>query len=149
MSIRCDTMSERDKYLNQEEVKMQTNKDFSFLITGTFLLTLIISSLSLTFDSKAFATDAYRLYVHNRHRHNYYEIRITNEDSRKKDTLTVEPKSCNVFDPTDEGEYSVRVYKNGTMFTDHVTIEIDDTSCIELNSVTGKISLCNRNVCLD
>ena len=66
-----------------------------------------------------------------------------------KDSLTVDPASCNVFAPTDEGEYSVRVYKNGTMFTDHVTIEIDDTSCIELNSVTGKISLCNRNFCLD
>ena len=122
------TYSRYESVANPLEVKMQTNKDFSFLITGTFLLTLIISSLSLTFDSKAFATDKYRLYVHNRNSKHYYRVRITNEDSRKKDSLTVEPKSCNVFDPTDEGEYSVRVYRNGTVLADYVTLNIDDTS---------------------
>ena len=128
---------------------MRTIIELNILIVLTAFVLLIFSCLSLTCISKAFATDAYRLYVHNRDRSNYYYVRITNEDSRSKDSLTVDPASCNVFAPTDEGEYSVRVYKNGTMFTDHVTIEIDDTSCIELNSVTGKISLCNRNFCLD
>lgn len=142
-------MSERDKYFNSEEVKMHSDIDLSFLVVGTFLLTLIVSCLSFTCISKAFATDAYRLYVHNRDRHNYYQIRITNEHSRKKDSLTVAPKSCNVFDPTDEGEYSVRVYKNGRMFSDYVSIEINDTSCIELDSVTGKVSLCDDYWCND
>ena len=119
------------------------------LLERTVFLILIISSLSFTFDSKAFATDKYRLYVHNRNSKHYYRVRITNEDSRRKDSLTVDPKSCSVFAPTDEGEYSVRVYRNGTAFSDYVAIEIDDTSCIELNSVTGKVSLCNRNFCLD
>ena len=121
---------------------------YNFLAHTVFLI-LIISCLSCNFDSNAFATDKYRLYVHNRDSKHYYRVRITNEDSRRKDSLTVDPKSCNVFDPTDEGEYSVRVYRNGTAFSDYVSIEINDTSCIELNSVTGKISLCNRNWCLD
>jgi hypothetical protein len=128
---------------------MHSDIDLSFLIVGTFLLTLIISSLSSTCISKAFATDKYRLYVHNRNSKHYYRVRITNEDSRKKDSLTVDPKSCNVFDPTDEGEYSVRVYRNGTAFSDYVGIEIDDTSCIELNSVTGSVSLCDKYWCTD
>jgi hypothetical protein len=119
------------------------------LLAHTVFLILIVSCLSCNFDSKAFATDKYRLYVHNRNSKHYYRVRITNEDSRKKDSLTVEPKSCNVFDPTDEGEYSVRVYRNGTTFSDNVSIEIDDTSCIELNSVTGSVSLCDKYWCTD
>ena len=128
---------------------MHSDINFSVLIERTFFFLLIFSSLSFNFDSKAFATDKYRLYVHNRDRHNYYQIRITNESSRKKDSLTVDPKSCNVFDPTDEGEYSVMVYKNGRMFSDYVSIEINDTSCIELDSVTGKVSLCDDYWCTD
>jgi len=113
------------------------------MLKRTLFLFLIISCLSLIFISKAFATYKYRLYVHNRDRKNFYQIRITNEDSRKTDSLTVDAKSCNVFDPTDKGEYSVRVYKNGRMFSDYVRIEINNTSCIELDSVTGKVSLCD------
>ena len=119
------------------------------MLKRTVFLILIVSWFSCSFNSKALATDAYRLYVHNKDRHNYYQIRITNEDSRKKNSLTVEPKSCNVFDPTDEGEYSVRVYKNGRMFSDYVSIEINDTSCIEMDSVTGKVSLCDEYWCSD
>ena len=119
------------------------------MLKRTVFLILIVSWFSCSFNSKALATDAYRLYVHNKDRHNYYQIRITNEDSRKKNSLTVEPKSCNVFDPNDEGEYSVRVYKNGRMFSDYVSIEINDTSCIEMDSVTGKVSLCDEYWCSD
>ena len=131
------------------EVKMPRRIDFNILIVRAAFLLWIIGLISYSFDSTAFATDSYRLYVHNRDRSNYYYVRITNEDSRSKDSLTVDPASCNVFAPTDEGEYSVRVYRKGTAFTDYATIEIDDTSCIELNSVTGKVSLCNKNWCLD
>ena len=123
-------------------------RDYKLLAHTVFLI-LIISCLSFACISRAFATDAYRLYVHNRNSKHYYEVRITNEDSRKKDSLTVDPKSCNVFDPTDEGEYSVRVYRNGTAFSDYVSIEIDDTSCIELGSVTGSVSLCDKYWCTD
>ena len=121
----------------------------NILIASTAFVILVICCLSLTCISKAFATDSYRLYVHNRDRSNYYYVRIKNEDSRSKDSLTVDPASCNVFAPTDEGEYSVRVYRNGTTFSDNVSIEIDDTSCIELNSVTGSVSLCEKYWCTD
>jgi hypothetical protein len=121
----------------------------NILIASTAFVILVICFLSLTCISEAFATDSYLLYVHNRDRSNYYYVRITNENSRRKDSLTVDPASCNIFAPTDEEEYSVRVYRKGTAFTDHAIIEIDHTSCIELNSVTGKVSLCNRNFCLD
>ena len=123
-------------------------KDYKLLAHTVFLI-LIVSWLSCNFKSNPFATDKYRLYMHNRDSHNNYQIRITNEDSRKKDSLTVDANSCNVFDPTDEGEYSVRVYKNGRMFSDYVSIEINDTSCIELDSVTGKASLCDDYWCTD
>ena len=131
------------------EIAHANDIERNLLVASTAFVIFIIISLSLTCISKAIATDAYRLYVHNRNSKHYYQVRITNEDSRKKDSLTVDPKSCNVFDPTDEGEYSVRVYRNGTVFSDYVSIEIDDTSCIELNSVTGSVSLCDKYWCTD
>ena len=110
---------------------------------------LIIGSPLPTFIAKAADSNVYRLYVHNRDRNNDYHVRITNEDSRKKYSLTVDAASCNVFSAVDEGKYSVKVFRNGTMYTDYVIIEIDDTACIELNSVTGKVSLCDRNWCVE
>ena len=110
---------------------------------------LIIGSPLPTFIAKAAATDTFRLYVHNRDGNNDYKVRITNEDSRKKYSLTVDAASCNVFSAVDEGKYSVKVFRNGTMYTDYVIIEIDDTACIELNSVTGKVSICDRNWCVE
>ena len=119
------------------------------IIVSVCSVILIIGSLLPTYISKAFATDAYRLYVHNRDRNNDYDVRITNEDSRKKYSLTVDAASCNVFSAVDEGKYSVKLYKNGTMYTDYIIIEIDDTTCIELDSVTDKAFLCDRNWCAE
>ena len=120
-----------------------------FIIVSVCSLILIIGSLLPTHISKAFASDVYRLYVHNRDQNNEYQVRITNEDSRKKYSLNVEAASCNVFSAVDEGKYSVKVFRSGTMYTDYVIIEIDDTACIELNSVTGKVSICDRNWCVE
>ena len=130
-------------------MQMRTIIMRDILISSAVFVLLIVSALSPSCIPKALASDSYRLYVHNRDRNNYYKVRITNEDSRRQDSLTVNPASCDVFPPTDEGEYSVRVYRGGTMLADYATIDIGDTSCIEINSVTGKVSLCDRYWCLD
>jgi hypothetical protein len=130
-------------------LKVRPNIFRHVIIVSVCSSILIIGTLLPAYVPSAFATEAFRLYVHNRDRNYDYDVRITNENSRKKYSLSVDAASCNVFRAVDEGKYSIKVFRNRTMYADYAIIEIDDTSCIELSSVTGKVSLCDRNWCVE
>jgi hypothetical protein len=105
-------------------------------------LILIISSPVYAF------TDAYELYIYNRDRHNYYSVRIKNEDTSWTDTKTVEANGCVRFQRIEPGDWSIRIYQDGSMLSDYADFKVKDEDwCIRIRSETGKLYGCNTYYC--
>ncbi len=92
-------------------------------------------------------TDSFRLYIYNYDFHNYYHVRIKNEDSGWNDAKNVEAGSCQYFTRIEPGRYSVRIYKDGSMLSDHVWFDVSDEKCIRIRSETGHMESCNEYSC--
>jgi hypothetical protein len=93
-------------------------------------------------------TPVYRLYVYNWDTKNYYHIRIKNENSRWQDAKNVEAGGCVEFPKVEEGEYSIRIYRDGQDFSDYATFEVTDNDfCIRIRSVTGALESCGDYFC--
>jgi hypothetical protein len=93
-------------------------------------------------------TDAYKLYIYNRDNRNYYHIRIKNEDSRWNDAKNVEAGSCVEFHRIEPGEYSIRIYKDGSMMSDYARFDVTDGErCLRIRSETGMLEDCSNYYC--
>lgn len=117
------------------------------MIVRGLLIALILGVIGSCSNCEAF-TDAYQLYVQNGDQHNYYHIRIKNEDSGWNDAKNVEAGDCVRFHRIEPGDWSIRIYKDGSMLSDSAEFEVDDEDwCIRIRSETGKLESCNRNFC--
>jgi len=93
-------------------------------------------------------TDAYQLYIYNKDQHNYYHIRIKNEDSGWNDAKNVEAGSCVRFHRIEPGKWSIRIYQDGTMLSDYADFRVNDEDwCIRIRSETGKLKGCSTYYC--
>lgn len=93
-------------------------------------------------------TDAYQLYIYNRDKHNYYHIRVKNEDSGWNDAKNVEAGSCVRFHRIEPGQWSIRIFKDGSMLSDYADFTVTDEDwCIRIRSETGKLYGCSTYYC--
>lgn len=122
---------------------MLNKKEWLILIADLILIMAL-----LLFPFIVHADGAYKLYVYNRDSHNYYHVRLKNEDTGWHDARNVEANDCVAIYRLEPGEYSIRNYKDGTDVGHYRSFNIkDDNKCIEITSVTGKMRSCSRDYC--
>ena len=122
---------------------MLSRKEWLILIADILLILAL-----LIFPHIVHSTKAFKLYVHNRDSKNYYHIRLKNEDTGWYDARNVEANDCIAIYRLEQGEYSIRTYRDGTDVGHYRSFKIkNDHKCLEITPVTGKMRSCNRNYC--